>query len=148
MLTVHLSIFISVFNQINAQTVHEMATYMCDDTRGYLIQFWPPDDAHMCSKHVEAWNKTYCEKQKLCIKLLNYWDKWKISHNNSSFNSLALLRELIFWQPYCDDVASLMRQDSVNSGIWAPQIRGFCRGLFKNRPYQSTRCQTPEDWKL
>jgi len=21
----------------------------------------PPDDEHMCSKHVEAWNKTYCE---------------------------------------------------------------------------------------
>ena len=22
-----------------------------------LMQFWPPDDEHMCSKHVEAWNK-------------------------------------------------------------------------------------------
>jgi len=21
------------------------------------MQFWPPDDEHMCSKHVEAWNK-------------------------------------------------------------------------------------------
>jgi len=36
-------------------------TYRCDDTRGRVIQFWPPDDEHMCSKHVEAWNKTYCE---------------------------------------------------------------------------------------
>jgi len=26
-----------------------------------LKQFWPLDDEHMCSKHVEAWNKTYCE---------------------------------------------------------------------------------------
>jgi len=34
----------------------------CDDTRGCVMQFWPPDDEHMCSKHVEAWNKTYCEK--------------------------------------------------------------------------------------
>ena len=25
------------------------------------IPVWPPDDEHMCSKHVEAWNKTYCE---------------------------------------------------------------------------------------
>ena len=25
------------------------------------LQFWPPDDEHMCSKHVEAWNKTYCK---------------------------------------------------------------------------------------
>ena len=21
------------------------------------VQFWPPDDEHFCSKHVEAWNK-------------------------------------------------------------------------------------------
>ena len=41
--------------------VHETATYRCDDTRGCVMQFWPPDDEHMCSKHVEAWNKTYCE---------------------------------------------------------------------------------------
>ena len=39
------------------------------------MQFWPPDDEHMCSKHVEAWNKTYCETKILCIKLVNYGDK-------------------------------------------------------------------------
>jgi len=39
----------------------ETATYRCDDTRDCVMQFWPPDDEHMCSKHVEAWNKTYCE---------------------------------------------------------------------------------------
>ena len=38
---------ISVFNQL--------------DTRCCVMQFWPPDDVHMCSKHVQAWNKTYCE---------------------------------------------------------------------------------------
>jgi len=43
------------------EDVHETATYRCDDTRGCLMQFWPPDDEHMCSKHVEAWNKTYYE---------------------------------------------------------------------------------------
>jgi len=32
-------------------------TYRCDDTRGCVMQFWPTDDKHMCSKHVEAWNK-------------------------------------------------------------------------------------------
>jgi len=26
-------------------------------TRCYIVQFWPPDDEHMCSKHVEARNK-------------------------------------------------------------------------------------------
>ena len=29
----------------------------CDDTRNCNIQFCPPDDEHMCSKHVEARNK-------------------------------------------------------------------------------------------
>ena len=31
--------------------------FQCDDTRDCIIQFCPPDDEHMCSKHVEAWNK-------------------------------------------------------------------------------------------
>ena len=34
-------------------------------TRGCVMQFWPPDDEHMCSKHVEAWNKLIV-KQKSC----------------------------------------------------------------------------------
>ena len=29
----------------------------CHDTRDCIIQFCPPDDEHMCSKHVEDWNK-------------------------------------------------------------------------------------------
>jgi hypothetical protein len=29
-------------------------TYRCDDTGDCLVQFWPPDDENMCSKHVEA----------------------------------------------------------------------------------------------
>ena len=41
--------------------VHKTATYRCDDTRGCVMQFLPPDDEHICSKHVEAWNKTDCE---------------------------------------------------------------------------------------
>ena len=46
---------------IGGRLMHETATYKCDDTRGCVIQFWPPDDEHMCSKHTEAWNKTYFE---------------------------------------------------------------------------------------
>ena len=26
----------------------------CDDTRGCIVQFWSPDDEHMCSKHEEV----------------------------------------------------------------------------------------------
>jgi len=75
-------IFISVINQLDAQNFcftislfhastcfkHMCSssggqnciwyhTYRCDDTRGCVMQFWPPDDKHMCSEHVEAWNK-------------------------------------------------------------------------------------------
>jgi len=37
--------------------VHGTATYMCDDTRDCIVQFWPRDYEHLCSKHVEAENK-------------------------------------------------------------------------------------------
>ena len=46
-------------------------TYRCEDTRGCVMQFWPPDDEHMCSKHVEAWNKTYCETKFCASSWLN-----------------------------------------------------------------------------
>ena len=29
-------------------------TYRCDDTRDCMVKFWPPDDEHLCSKHLEA----------------------------------------------------------------------------------------------
>ena len=40
-------------------------TCRCDDTRDCVMQFWPHEDEHMCSKHVEAWNKLIV-KQKCC----------------------------------------------------------------------------------
>ena len=43
-----------VHNPSRAQIVHGTATYKCNDTRDCIIQFCPPDDEHMCSKHVEA----------------------------------------------------------------------------------------------
>ena len=46
------------------------------------MEFWPPDDENMCSKHVEAWNKTYCKTKILCINLVNHWDKF----NNTAQN--------------------------------------------------------------
>jgi len=50
-------------------------TYWCDDTRGFIMQFWSPDDEHMCSKHVEAWNKLII-KQTFCAS------SWLISETN------------------------------------------------------------------
>jgi hypothetical protein len=87
-------IFISLFNQLDAQNLfhgkfyfmplhvsstcahHEEVkialhslwyhhTYRCDDTRGCVMQFWPPDNKHMCLKHVKAWNKLIV-KHKFC----------------------------------------------------------------------------------
>jgi hypothetical protein len=50
---------------IGGRHVHATAIYTCDDTRGCVMQFWSPDDEHMCSKHVEEWNKLTV-KQKFC----------------------------------------------------------------------------------
>ena len=36
------------------QSVYGTATYMCNDTRDCIIQFCPPDDEHMCSKHIDV----------------------------------------------------------------------------------------------
>ena len=59
-------------------------TYRCDDIRGFVMQFWPPDDEHMCSKHVEVWNKLIV-KQKLCASsFINYWDKYTEMHGQQN----------------------------------------------------------------
>ena len=58
-----------------SQPVHETATYMCDDTRGCVMQFWPPGDQHMCSKHVEAWNE-------LIVKQIFCASSWLITEIN------------------------------------------------------------------
>jgi len=74
LLTVNLSIFISV-----SQYHH---TYRCDDnTRGCVMQFWPSDDEHTCSKHVEAWNKIII-KQKLWASI------WLITEIKKSWDSV------------------------------------------------------------
>jgi len=57
----YLLIFIELYFS-NFKTTH---LFQCDDTKGCVMQFWPPDNKHMCSKHVEAWNKLIV-KQKFC----------------------------------------------------------------------------------
>ena len=69
-----------------SQPVHETATYWCDDTRGCVTQFWPPDDEYMCSKHIQGtgWERTLstCARdgnilvwwyQRLCNAILTSW---------------------------------------------------------------------------
>ena len=59
-------------------------TYRCDDTRGCVMQDWPPDDEHMCSKHVEVWYKLIA-KQKFCasswlITQINILTRQNLNH--------------------------------------------------------------------
>ena len=46
-----------IITPIGDRPVHGTASYRCDDTRGCIGQFLPPDGEHICSKHVEARNK-------------------------------------------------------------------------------------------
>ena len=46
---------------IRRSKLHYTASGIITPLGGCIMQFWPPDDEHMCSKHVVAWNKTYCE---------------------------------------------------------------------------------------
>ena len=46
-----------IITPIGGRPVHGKATYRCGDTRDCIVQFWPPDDENLCSKHVEAWNE-------------------------------------------------------------------------------------------
>jgi len=59
---------------IRTSKLHYTA-YRCDDTRGRVMQFWRPDDEHMCSKYVRHEIKLIV-KQILCIKLVKYWEKF------------------------------------------------------------------------
>ena len=43
--------------RVLSQSVNGTATYRCNDTRGCIVNFWPPDYEHLCSKHVKARNK-------------------------------------------------------------------------------------------
>ena len=58
--------------------------FQCDDNRDYIIQFWPPDDEHMCSKQIETWNKLIVKQKILCIKLVNYRDKYTEMHGQQN----------------------------------------------------------------
>ena len=60
--------------------LHETATYGCEDTRGCVMQFWPPDNEHMCSNHVQAWNtkiniRRTCCALGLLVDSNGFWER-------------------------------------------------------------------------
>jgi len=73
---------------IGGRLVHETATYKCHDTRDCVMQFWPPDDEHICSKHVEAWNKLTV-KQKYCAS------SWLITEIKALTNQFQVTPKLM-----------------------------------------------------
>jgi len=83
LLTVHLSIFILVINQLDAQnfcfTISLLHACTCLEhhvliMRRYntIIQFWPLHDEHMVFETCRGMKQTYCTTKILCIKLVNY----------------------------------------------------------------------------
>ena len=90
-----------IITRIGGRLVHKTATYTCDDTRDCVMQFWPTDDEHMCSKHVEASNKLVVNQKILCIKLVNYWDAGSAKRQNM-FHAC----NLIPWQPILLEVTT------------------------------------------
>jgi len=93
--------------------------HTCDDTRGCIKQFWTPDDEHMCSKYVEVWNKTYCERNILCIKLVNYWDKYTEMHGQQNVKICdAMVHEKATYR--CDDTRGCVMQ------FWPPDDEHMC----------------------
>jgi len=80
LLTVHLSIFISVINQLDAQN-------FC-----FTISLFHASTCfqHMCSKHVEAWNKLIV-KQKFCTS------SWLITEINIFLSCRAKCQDVSRW---------------------------------------------------
>ena len=70
--------------------------YRCDNTRGCIMQFWPPDYEYMCLKHVEAWNNTYC-KTNFVHKVGFPSMLWSTLHQNENIRNKNLKS---FWNEY------------------------------------------------
>jgi len=73
-------------------------SYSCDDTRDCVMQFWPHDDEHMCSKHVEAWNKLIV-KQTFCASSWLITEKiiLRCTVSKTSKNVCCYYFSLVMW---------------------------------------------------
>jgi len=67
-----------------------------------------------CSKHVEAWNKTYCKTKILCIMLVNYWDKYTEMHGQQNVKIILLI-----WRCQILVLLRSVLRISVSSGGWS-----------------------------
>jgi len=90
------------------------------------MQFWPPDDEHMCSKHVEAWNKLIV-KRILCIKLVKYWDK--NLHTLAEFWPSKEVQSSLFY-PYNPSIRYMHRQVYIKISKFHPHSVFMCVAGF------------------
>jgi len=89
---------------------HTYRCDMCDGIGGCVMQFWPPDDEHMCSKHVQALNKTV--QRWRCVITVKYFIasvNWLLVH--PVYNE-EICRFFFIWEP------QIWHFDTVCSGVW------------------------------
>ena len=103
-------------------------TYRRDDTRGCVMQFWPPGDEHMCSKYVEAWNiawhslwyhHTYRrDDTRGCV--MQFWppgDEYMCSKHVQAWNKLIVKQNFCAW-------IWLITETTSYSLLWWPSVYG------------------------
>ena len=103
------------------------------------MQFWPPDDEHMCSKHVEAWNKLIL-KQKLCASswLITEINILRCTVRKTSKSPFHVLIVLEIWEPQLPGtIRACSRHDCCTS--WcaynASLAGSTCDTKFKEKRY-------------
>ena len=91
-----------IITPIGGHHVHRMATYRCDGTRDCIIQFCPPDDEHMCSKNVEAWNKliiNFSASSWLILRNIRYTYHLAHAYTHDAYITCSVLHKFCshFW---------------------------------------------------
>jgi len=110
-----------------------------DDTRGCAMQFWPPDDEHMYSENVEAWNQLIV-KQKFCAS------SWLITEINDNkywcplsvkfLHQLIILKLLCLWLRASLIYINIIQRDATQSSIFIIlQVHSTC---FRCQPHPSS----------
>jgi len=110
------------------------------DTRGCVMQFWPPDDEHMCSKHAGAFNKLTV-KQKFCAL------SWLITEINILRCTVSKTSKLGYmFRPNIRSSSGLRQTKSMVLCVyWDPNIRTSGHVVIKTEhrratPRLSTEC--------
>ena len=108
-------------------------TSRCDDTRSCVIQFWPPDDEHMCSKHVEAWNKRIV-KQKFCASSLLITEinilRCTVSKTSKRQQAFLPKQEMWLWNE-CSEVKNKRRITAIAWPLWDNGGRKYLKAILQ-----------------